>query len=47
VFWNCRNPHCIRYSDDYRRMNAWKPMTWNSEAETDDIIRLRKREENS
>lgn len=37
-FWRYPNPHCIRYSEDFRRMNAWRPTIRSTGAGTEDTI---------
>ena len=37
-FWRYPNPHCIRYSEGFRRMNAWRPTIRSTGAGTEDII---------
>ena len=43
-FWRYPNPHCIRYSEGFRRMNAWRPMTWHMQAGTADTTRSQRKE---
>ena len=43
-FWMYRNQRCTRYSEDFRKMNAWKSTICSLTEETADTIKLQKKE---
>lgn len=44
VCWRYLSPRCIRSFGDYRRMNAWRPMTWHMQAGIADTTRSQRKE---